>query len=206
MTGTLNVVASGAAGVSDFRIVQVQFNVAGAKDLVELENLGAAGDLQKYRLKVSGVAVQTLLAATGVSYPVAAGGHVIIHINASGTNTATDIFLPGVTDLPATGSVALYVPNQVNTALTDATQIIDYVEWGASGQENEATANTAGVWGAGTAMTNVADGHSIAFCGQPGQYGISHWAELASPTFPSNGTCATPTLRTTWGRIKTLYH
>lgn len=205
MTGTLELVASGAAGVADFRVTEVQFNAAGNLDLVEIANLGAAGDLGKYRLKASGFAVQALQVGASTDIVVPAGGRVVLHCNASGTNTATDLFLPALTNLPASGSIALYVPNSFTPQLTLASQMIDFVQWGAGGQENEATAQSAGFWAAGAAIQNVAAGHSIEFCGQPGEYGAAQWHEISTPNFGSNGNCATPGLRTTWGRLKSLY-
>lgn len=209
MAGTLSLAASGVTGLSDFRITEVQFNVAGNLDLVEIANLGAAGNLGRYRLKVSGAAVQTLskagsgAAATDIVVP--GGGRVVVRLNQSGTTTDTDVYLPAVAGLPATGSVALYVPNTVNTSLALADQMIDFVQWGAGGQENEATAQAAGLWSAGAAVLNVAAGHSIEFCGQPGQYGATQWHEISTPNFGADGNCATPAFSTTWGRIKTLF-
>lgn len=207
MQGSVDVVASGA-NVSDFRIVQVLFNDAASHNLVELANLGSAGDLGLYRLKISGVATKlTLDVGSAHTISVPGNGHVVLHFGVSGTSTATDLFYPAV-NLPATGSLALYVPGTFgsDTLLTSTNMIIDFVQWSAGGQENEATAVGAGFWASGTAISNVAAGHSIQFCGNPGQYGVGQWSEIGSPTFPSNGTCTTPTLRTTWGRIKTLYH
>jgi plastocyanin len=207
MAGHVFVVASGAANVSDFRIVQVLFNDAGGLNRLEIANLGAAGDLGLYRLKISGVATQTLDLNGGHTISVPGNGHVVLHFNTTGTNTATDLFFPSV-NLPATGSAALYVPSNFgsSTLLTATDLIIDYVQWGAGGQENEATGVGAGFWAVGAAVTNVAAGHSIQFCGGPGQYGVGQWSEIGSPTFPSNGTCSTPAIRSTWGRIKTMYH
>lgn len=206
MTGTVNVVASGATGLSDFRITEVQFNAAGNLDLIEIANLGASsGNLGRYRLAVAGFATQTLQVGSSPDLVVPAAGHVVIHCNTTGTNTATNLFLPAITDLPASGSIGLYVPNTNQTSLALASQIIDYVQWGAGGQANEATAVSAGLWASNAAVTGVAAGHSIEFCGQPGQYGVAEWHEISTPTFGSDGNCATPTFSTTWGRIKTLH-
>lgn len=205
MAGTVSVLASGAAGLSDFRITEVQFNAAGNLDLIEIANLGSSGNLGRYRLKVSGFAVQTLQIGTSTDIVVPGAGRVVLHCNTTGTNTATNLFLPAITDLPANGSVALYVPNTINTSLALANQMLDFVQWGAAGQENEATAQAAGFWNAGTAITGVAAGHSIEFCGDPGQYGVTQWNEISTPNFGSDGNCATPAFTTTWGRIKTLY-
>lgn len=206
MAGTVNVVASGAS-VADFRIEQVLFNDAGGLNKAEIANLGSAGDLGLYRLKISGVTTQVLDIGSSHTISVPGNGHVVLHFNTTGTTTATDLFFPAA-NLPATGSLALYVPSNFgsSTALTATDLIIDYVQWQAGGQENEATAVGAGFWASGAAVTNVAAGHSIQFCGGPGQYGVGQWSEIGSPAFPSNGTCSTPAIRSTWGRIKTLYH
>jgi plastocyanin len=209
MLGTLNLSASGATGLSDFRITEVQFNAPGNLDLIEITNLGAAGNLGRYRLKVSGPsATQTLQITGSTNIAVPAGGRVVLHCNQAGTNTTTNLFLPAVTDLPANGSLALYVPSTLaaQNALTRADMMIDFVQWGAGGQENEATAQTAGLWSAGAALTSVADGHSIEFCGNSDEYGFTQWAEISTPNFGSNGNCLTPAIETTWGRLKTIYH
>ncbi|MBI5170285.1 MAG: hypothetical protein HZA61_12425 [Candidatus Eisenbacteria bacterium] len=207
MVATLDLVASGATtALSDFRITEVQYNAAGNADLVEITNLGATGDLGKYRLKISGATVQTLAIGASTNIAVPAGGRVVLHVGQTGTNTSTDLFFNLAAGLPdAAGSVALYVPNTQATALTNATQIIDYVAWGFGGQENEATAATALLWNAGTAVGAVASGSSIEFCGQSGQYGAARWYENPSPNFGGADNCLTPVTPTTWGRIKTLY-
>lgn len=201
MTGTLTVAASGVP-VSDFRITEVQFNVPGGQDLIEIANLGgASGDLGRYRLAIGGTTVELALN----SIPVGLGARMVIHANAAGTNTATDFYLPTLGDLPANGSLALYVPNTITPAVTVANMMIDFVQWGAGGQANEATAVTALLWQAGDAITGVDDGHSIEFCGTGGEYGAARWSEVTTPNLGGNGNCATPTIRSTWGRLKTLY-
>jgi hypothetical protein len=202
MTGTIAVSASGIQ-VSDFRLTELQFNVPGGQDLIEIANLGdVTGNLGRYRISVA--------AGTAVELPlndilVPPGGRVVIHANATGANTATDVYLPTMPDLPTTGSAALYVANTRNTNLADATQLIDFVQWGAGGQANEATAVTANFWNTGDAITGVDAGHSIEFCGTSGDYGSGNWNEVTTPNFGTNGNCATPTVRSTWGRLKTLY-
>jgi hypothetical protein len=207
MVGGLQVAASGASGLSDFRITEVQYNVAGNADLVEITNLGATGDLGMYRLKVNGASAVTLRNGSPTTLPVAAGAKMVLHLNASGANSATDLSLPGIPGLnDAAGSVALYVPNNVNTSLSDPSQIIDYVSWGSTGgQENEATAASAGMWSAGNHVALVASGSSMEFCGQSGQFGAARWYENPNPNFGGAENCLTPTVTTTWGRIKTLY-
>ena len=201
MAGRLIVQSSGNSNASDFRITEVLFS--GGEDRVEIANLGASGDLARYRLKISGQAVASLGSTNNLSVP--AGGRVVVHFGVTGTNTTTDLFFPALSLPDAAGSVALYVPNTVAPSLATVSQIIDFVQWGASAQENEGTANSAGYWASGSSINGVAPGHSVEFCGTPGQYGVANWSEVATPNFGSNGGCATPTVRSTWGRIKTLY-
>ncbi len=203
MAGRVIVQASGNTTASDFRITEVMF--AGGEDRVELANLGASGDLAKYRLKISGQSVALLQIGSTTNIASSAGSRIVLHFGTTGTNSTTDLFFPALSLPDASGSVALYVPNTVTPSLGLATQIIDFVQWGAAAQENEATANTAGYWALGSSINGVAPGHSIEFCGTPGQYGVGFWSEVATPNFGSNGGCSTPTVRSTWGRIKTLY-
>lgn len=209
MAGTLNLVATGGAAAADFRITEVLFNPTTGEDLVEIANLGATGDLSKYRLKINGLTVLSLqVAASGsgaTTMSVPANGRVVLHLGASGTNTTTDLYFPAASLGNTDGTLALYVPNTRSTSLADATQIIDFVRWGSLATENMATAVSAGYWLDGAALTGVAPGRSIEFCGSPGQYGAQHWAEVATSSFGSNGACATPAIRTTWGRVKSLY-
>jgi plastocyanin len=209
MVGGLDIVSSGAQGLSDFRITEVQYNIAGNADLIEITNLGATGDLGMYRLKVSGAGLSTgniLRNGSATTLPVAAGAKFIIHLGASGINDANNLYFSGIPGLPdAAGSVALYVPNNVNTSLTLSSMLIDYVSWGSGGQENEATAVSANLWSSSNAVPLVASGSSIEFCGQSGQYGAARWYENPTPNFGGSDNCLTPVTPTTWGRIKVLY-
>ena len=204
MAGRVIVAGSGIA-VADLRITEVQYNEAAGHDLIEVTNLGTvAGDLGRFRISIAN-GVQVSLPPNTI--PISPNGTVTIHTNETGTNTATDVFLSALGALPdAAGSVALYVPNTRNTSLTDATQLADYVEWGAAGQPNEGTALTANVWTAGESAPVVAAGHSIEFCAGASNPGTGRWFDNPAPNF--NGladNCATPVRGTTWGRIKTLY-
>jgi plastocyanin len=194
--------------VADFRLSEVQFNVPGGQDLIEIANLGAAaGDLRSYRIATS--ASGTGVTVVNTDFPVAAGARVTIHTGAAGANTSTDIFTPGIGNLnDAAGSIALYVPSTLSSqnALTIANLMIDFVQWGAPSQANESTAGTAGFWGAGTSLNGVAAGHSIEYCANPTlDHGSNHWAEVAVPNFGSNGNCSTPVASETWGRLKIIY-
>jgi plastocyanin len=204
--GTLTISASGV-DVADFRITEVQYTATGGLDLIEISNLGAAaGDLGRYRIAPSNGSTVTVPVD---SFLVRPGDRVTVHANASGTSVEpTDLYLPSLPDLPTSGSLALYVPNTApSTSLNDSTQIVDFVQWGAGGQSREATAVAAGYWSAGQFIPTVGvPAHSIEFCGGPADRGRLNWEEISSPNFGSNGNCSTtPTLPTTWGRLKSLY-
>ncbi len=208
MIGTLAISASGVA-VSSFRISEVQYNHATGLDRIEIANLGGdSGDLGRYRIAISAsasvlVPLNSVFVVSGAS-----PGRVVIHTNEPGTNSPTDFYMGGIGDLPTSGSVALYAPNtKLGTSLTDATQIIDFVQWGAGGQANAATAVAAGVWpstGEFVPAVPVLGDYDIAFCGAESQRGAAFW-NVAHPNFRTQTLCATPTRATTWGRIKVLY-
>jgi plastocyanin len=201
MVATLSIAASGVQ-VSDLRITEVQYNPPTGEDLIEIANLGgAAGDLGRCRFVASSDTATVPLD----SYAIAANARVRVHVHTSGTQTATDLFLPTLQDLPDSASLALYAPNTVNTNLADVSQIIDFVEWGKGGQGQEATAVNATFWNSGAFLPTVPPGHSIEFCGATGQYGFARWSEITTPNFGSNGGCSTPTRRVSWAQLKLIY-
>jgi len=198
------VIVGSGIPVADLRLTEVQYNEPSGLDKIEITNLGPAlGDLGRYRIATGASAVAIAL----TSVTLAPGASLTLHANETGTNTSTDMYLPAIGPLnDAAGSVALYVPNTVNTALADATQIIDFVEWGAGGQANEATAVAAGLWSAGSTAPIVAAGHSVEFCGSANQH-AGFWTDNPTPNFSgAAGNCGVvPTRVSTWGRIKQLY-
>lgn len=216
MAGVVNVVASNAS-VADFRITEVEYAGASGADRVQVSNLGAAGGfVDFFRMSWVTATTQTI---TNTNVAVAAGAAVNLHFNATGSNTATDLYFPAMPELGTQGSFALYVPNSTSTgstvpaALGDATQIIDYVEWGTPGQAaqpNQATAVGASFWAPTDAVNTDAQlpgggaGYSISFCGSATDHGASFW-KISRPNFGTQARCVTPTLNPTWGRIKTLY-
>lgn len=195
--------------VADFRLTEVQFNVPFGKDLVEISNLGAAaGNLQSFRLAVA--ATGTGVAVSATSFPVPAGGRVVVHTNETGTNDDPPghvyMALGDLNDLA--GSLSLYVPSTVSSqsALTNSALMLDFVQWGAGAQANEATAGAASFWTSGQSIDGVAAGHSIAYCAnQELDHGIGRWAEIAPPSLGVLNDCNTPVISQTWGYLKTIY-
>lgn len=216
MAGTINV-QTGPVSIADFRITEVEFAAGAGADRVQITNLGGAtGFLGFYRLS-SVTGASTTITTDPVS--LASNARLTLHLNASGSNSATDLYFSAHPELGSAGSFALYVANTSSTgstapaSLNDANQMVDYVEWGATGQAaqpNQATAVAAGLWNAGavveTASTlpNNGAGYSLSFCGARTDRGISFW-NISTPNFGAGPNCTTPTKTATWGRIKSLY-
>ena len=200
------IVNGSTVAVSNFRITEVQYNEASGLDRIEITNMGAAaGDLGRYRLSI-GAGTATVIPFNNVL--VSPGATMTIHTNQTGINTATDFFVSAVGNLPnASGALALYVPALTATGgLAVADQMVDYVEWGAGGGPNEATAMSAGYWGAGQAVPLVAVGNSIEFCGSASVHDVNRWFDNPTPNFSGGAdNCATPVHTSTWGRLKALY-
>lgn len=208
MSGRLNFRPNVA--VADFRITEVQTNIAGNLDLIEITNLGgAAGDLGRYRI-VSGPSVGSAPDTSTVptdTWPVPVGGRVVVHLNQSAAQSPPNLMYvsnhPGLVD--AGGYLALYVPNTINTGVADETQMIDFMQWGAAGSAREGTAVSAGLWTAGTFIGTVALGHSMEFCGMVADHGANFWSGVSVPNFGTAGGCTTAGTPLSWGRLKIIY-
>lgn len=206
MTGTINLSAT-SAPAADFRITEVQYNTAIQHDLIEITNFGnATGNLGRYRFVTP---IDTVIVPLD-DFPVPANGRVIVHVNVDGTQSApSDLYLSQLLDLDdVAGSLSLLVPNTNPTTSSPSRvdQIIDFVQWGAAHLRNEAVAAAAGIWTAGEYRPTMQYGQSLEFCGTASQHGATYWNEVAVPNFGVDGHCSTtPTLNTTWGRIKTIY-
>ncbi len=194
--------------VADFRLTEVQFNVPTGQDLVEISNLGAAaGDLRSFRLAAAGAAVTIVT----TDFAVPAGGRVVLHTNQGGTNNSPPghIYAPTIGDLNGTaGSLSLYTPSTLSfqNALTNSSLMLDFVQWGAGAQANEATAGAVNFWTSGQSIDGVAAGHSIAYCANSTlDHGVLRWAEIAPPSLGALNDCNTPVLGQTWGHLKVLY-
>jgi plastocyanin len=209
MTGTLQISPPGTIAVSSFRITELQYDEAAGHDRIEIANLGGdSGDLGRYRISINGtssaiVPLNSALVLSGTS-----PGRVVIHTN-EGTagSTASNMFI-AIGNLPTTGSIALYAPNtKSGTSLADATQIVDFVQWGAGSQAMAATAVAAGVWPSVAEFVDpvpVTGTYDLAFCGLESDHGKAFW-NVAHPNFGTQSLCATPAQASSWGRIKLLY-
>lgn len=209
MIGSLTISASGVQ-VSSFRITEVQYNEAAGHDRIEIANLGGdVGDLGRYRISINGTSAVTVPLNSVIVLSGGSPGRVVVNTNNGTTgSSATNLFMGGIGNLGTSGSVTLFGPNtKAGTLLTDATQVVDFVQWGAGNQPGAATAVAAGVWpsvGEFVPEVPVVGDYDLAFCGTVTQRGASFW-DVAHPNFRSLALCATPTQPTTWGRIKLLY-
>jgi len=218
VAASLFITPAGTTPVTNLRITEVEFAGNGDLDRVQVANLGdASGFFGFYRLS-SQTGVSTRIDADPIT--LAPNARVTLHLGASGTSTATDVFVPAAVALGSSGSFALYTPNNSTAAggsthpgsLTDASQMVDYVEWGAPGQSappNAATANISGKWATGgvvdvTSLPNGGAGYSITFCGTAANRGPGFW-HLSRPNFGTAPNCSTPARPESWGRIKLLY-
>jgi hypothetical protein len=124
--------------------------------------------------------------AFGSNQTLGAGKYLLIQMNAIGTTNDTTLFTgAGTVDLnPAAGSFALY-KNSVD--FSNPANLVDFVQWGAPGQANEAEAIAAAQWNTGGFVPVVAEGHSIGYTGAGSQ--ASAWCDQNPPTLRAATGC-----------------
>jgi len=131
----------------------------GGNQLIELVNTsGSSVDLSNWSLCIQFNYKRFPLGAT-----IPAGGLYVVHINATGSNTATEMYTGPYVNINSAGDgVGLY---HTYFSFSTAGNMEDYVEFGSAGQPRENTANTAGIWTAGTYLPLGAEGQSAAWNG-----------------------------------------
>lgn len=145
------------------KINEVLYDAVGVdtgKEWIELVNSG------EYDVYIGGwdldpaqIGYYTIPASSGTwDGTLDAGSFVVIHVRASGTDTATDLYhsSPTTNMGDTSASVQLYS----STSHTSNT-IIDFMEYGAGTQTGEGTAVTAGIWRTAYYTPDVDAGHSI---------------------------------------------
>lgn len=86
-----------------------------------------------------------------------AGERVVLHVNIAGAPTAQEMFAPSIRTLSAdTGSLAL---------LRAGSEVVDFVQWGASGNAFEGAAVMVGEWVGGDYVLRATEGKSINYTG-----------------------------------------
>jgi len=106
---------------------------------------------------------------------------IVVHWNAEGTDTSTDLYTGSTGFLnmgDTSGWVALFDSSEHKSST-----IVDYLEYGSGGQTWESAAASAGIWTAGDYINAVEAGHSLEYLGSGDL--SSSWREQSAPT-PGN--------------------
>jgi len=94
------------------------------------------------------------------SFILLAKSYVVVHINATGTDTQSDLYAGKGNMSNTSGVFALF-----DSTSHSSSTLVDYFEYGAGGQTNESKAVSAGIWTAGDSVPDVEEGHSIEYDG-----------------------------------------
>jgi len=117
------------------------------------------------------------------SIAIPPGGVVQVHVGATGTDTATDWFMPHLPFLLADDEFAIYSTDQV-LLFADPAFMLDFVSWGAGPgafSSRIVTAVAAGLWPNTTTHLPIpAEGNTLAWLQQGS--GPSAWYEDSTPT------------------------
>jgi len=130
------------------------------------------------------------------------GGILVVNMNHSGTNTATEFFTgtSGMRNLKSTDSLSLFK----GEPFSDSTLLVDYVEWGVAGQSGEDVAVDADRWENGAAIQNssLREGSSIAYKGSG--FSALAWCVDGSPSLGAPNDGCTPSQAQSPVRINEL--
>jgi len=92
---------------------------------------------------------------------VPAGATILVHVNRSGVNTATEFYTgtAGLRNLRRDDSLSLFTEN----VFSDPSRLVDFVAWGSAGQAGEEVAVNAGKWSSGLSVSvlTLREGSSI---------------------------------------------
>ncbi|MBN1296958.1 lamin tail domain-containing protein, partial [bacterium] len=121
-------------------------------EFVELMNAGGeAVVLDGYELKLADSNYYAF-----VSFILNPGSRVVIHNNADGDDTPTDLFTGTLANMGNThGSVALFSGEHTTT------NIVDFMQYGDGGEQWESAAVTAGIWTADDFVPDADEGLSV---------------------------------------------
>lgn len=148
--------------------------------LIELKNTGTAiGDIGGwwfcYRFDYFDI-------PAGVS--IEPGAFLVIHLGATGDNTATDVNIQFASALNTNSSdLSLYLDGN----FTSPSSMIDFVQWGDGGNGRESVAVTAGMWREGDFVPDIQEGHSIAYDGSGNT--SADWCDDSTPTIGGENDC-----------------
>lgn len=162
-------------------ISEVLYNPVGTDtglEWIEIHNTGGSNlPMAGYVLHFDGVGTHDFIFPT---FNLASGARVVVHVRATGTNTLTNLYWPDTNGLNMSnsyGSVVLF-----KSLPKDSTTIVDFVQYGAAGQDGEPKAVAAGIWTNGTFVPLIAaEGHSMELTGADNNQ-VSDWHEQSTPT------------------------
>lgn len=150
------------------------------QELIEIKNTGQYTiDLDNYVLHFDGSGSNDLIFP---DFSLLSGAKAVIHVGATGTNTATDLYWSstgGVNMGNSHGSVVLF-----KKLPKDETTISDFVQYGAINQDGEPKAVAAGIWNDDTFVADVAEGHSIELIGGDNNQ-VTDWQDQSTPNIGS---------------------
>lgn len=172
------------AAPEDIIINEVLYDPLGTDtglEFIELYNRGAeAVELTGWEVDPSSAPYVTFPAVT-----LEPKHYLVIHVNASGTNTATDVYSGALSNMSNTkGPVALFA-----SATHSEETLVSYLAYGEGGQANESKAVARGLWNAGDFIPLVTQGTSISYDGSGNTSGdwYSGSPTPGSPNKPFDG-------------------
>ena len=114
------------------------------------------------------------------TFSLAPGAKVVIHVRAVDTDTSTDLYWANTNSVnmgDSHGSVGLF-----KSLPKDSTTIVDFVEYGSTGNDSEVKALGAGIWTAGAFVPLISTpGHSMELIGADNNL-VTDWQDQAVPT------------------------
>src|SRR5262245_53374572 len=174
-------------------ITEVLFDPPGVdtgQQLVEVSNLGdAPAEIGGYWLSFKPAAWQF---PTPLAIP--ARGVITVHLNRAGARSGNNYYTgtAGMRNLRREDSLALFSLN----LFTDKTKLLDYVEWGSSGQAAEDVAVEAQKWSSGETVSLTAFREGASIARQSSLASSAAWCPDGTPSLGKpNETCSTPQAR-----------
>lgn len=132
---------------------------------------------------------------------LAPGALLTVHFKASGTNSATDVYLPG-DELADISDLALYVNG---SAFTNPDNMRAFVQYGgvpASGRQS--VANQAQLWTLNAFVPSPPTDHSIELCADDPTV-VTSYVPQSTPTIGLVNGCGVPTQEVSWGSVKAIF-
>ncbi|MCJ7829655.1 lamin tail domain-containing protein [Patescibacteria group bacterium] len=176
-----NNISTGVWNPGRATISEVLYDPSGTdtgKEFIEIYNSGGyALDMTGYVLHIDGGGTNDYIFP---SFTLNSGSIVLVHVNSTGTNTATDLYWNnGLNMGDSSGSVVLF-----KQLPKDSTTIIDFVQWGAANQDGEAKAILAvpPIWVDNAFVPDVVETHSIELIGKIDNNLINDWQDQSVPT------------------------